>query len=224
MSLSSKEEGERRRSQEINQRAPTALVARGWDASPQFDTAIRTHAPGQPSRAANGRVAACRTHDRPVRDGQSMNAFAMGPLVDISVVVLESIHRRSHGRGRVTAALADANASRSRPSRRRWRRSWCSFWSCSSPASRRSCSCRSRSPSRPDRRLRGLDARHARRVPVLPPEAPSRARGGGRRRVTGTELDLVTTPHPRWTIARTSSRRRASTALSRTAQLLRCAW
>lgn len=49
--------------------------------------------------------------------GQSLNAFtlggltlAMGPLVDISVVVLESIHRASHGRGRVAAALTGANA------------------------------------------------------------------------------------------------------------------
>lgn len=49
--------------------------------------------------------------------GQSLNAFtlggltlAMGPLVDISVVVLESIHRHSHGKNRVEAALAGANA------------------------------------------------------------------------------------------------------------------
>lgn len=49
--------------------------------------------------------------------GQSLNAFtlggltlAMGPLVDISVVVLESIHRSSHGRGRVMAALTGANS------------------------------------------------------------------------------------------------------------------
>lgn len=49
--------------------------------------------------------------------GQSLNAFtlggltlAMGPLVDISVVVLESIHRNSHGRSRVAAALNGANA------------------------------------------------------------------------------------------------------------------
>lgn len=49
--------------------------------------------------------------------GQSLNAFtlggltlSMGPLVDISVVVLESIHRNSHGRSRVAAALHGANA------------------------------------------------------------------------------------------------------------------
>ena len=49
--------------------------------------------------------------------GQSLNAFtlggltlSMGPLVDISVVVLESIHRNSHGRTRVAAALNGANA------------------------------------------------------------------------------------------------------------------
>ncbi|MDF2694129.1 MAG: Cobalt-zinc-cadmium resistance protein CzcA, partial [Labilithrix sp.] len=49
--------------------------------------------------------------------GQSLNAFtlggltlAMGPLVDISVVVLESIHRNSHERGRVMAALTGANS------------------------------------------------------------------------------------------------------------------
>ena len=49
--------------------------------------------------------------------GQSLNAFtlggltlSMGPLVDISVVVLESIHRNSHGRSRVEAALNGANA------------------------------------------------------------------------------------------------------------------
>lgn len=49
--------------------------------------------------------------------GQSLNAFtlggltlSMGPLVDISVVVLESIHRNSHGRTRVSAALNGANA------------------------------------------------------------------------------------------------------------------
>ena len=49
--------------------------------------------------------------------GQSLNAFtlggltlAMGPLVDISVVVLESIHRHSHGRARGTAALMGTNA------------------------------------------------------------------------------------------------------------------
>lgn len=49
--------------------------------------------------------------------GQSLNAFtlggltlSMGPLVDISVVVLESIHRNSHGRSRVAAALNGANA------------------------------------------------------------------------------------------------------------------
>jgi multidrug efflux pump subunit AcrB len=49
--------------------------------------------------------------------GQSLNAFtlggltlAMGPLVDISVVVLESIHRASHGRSRVAAALTGANS------------------------------------------------------------------------------------------------------------------
>ena len=49
--------------------------------------------------------------------GQSLNAFtlggltlAMGPLVDISVVVLESIHRNSHGRTRTAAALNGANA------------------------------------------------------------------------------------------------------------------
>ncbi len=48
---------------------------------------------------------------------QSLNAFtlggltlAMGPLVDISVVVLESIHRSSHGRGRVMAALTGATS------------------------------------------------------------------------------------------------------------------
>jgi multidrug efflux pump subunit AcrB len=49
--------------------------------------------------------------------GQSLNAFtlggltlSMGPLVDISVVVLESIHRSSRGRNRVAAALHGANA------------------------------------------------------------------------------------------------------------------
>ncbi|AKU97079.1 Cobalt-zinc-cadmium resistance protein CzcA [Labilithrix luteola] len=49
--------------------------------------------------------------------GQSLNAFtlggltlSMGPLVDISVVVLESVHRNSHGRNRVAAALHGANA------------------------------------------------------------------------------------------------------------------
>ena len=50
--------------------------------------------------------------------GQTLNAFtlgglmlAMGPLVDISVVVLESIHRRGHaGMGPAAAALAGANA------------------------------------------------------------------------------------------------------------------
>src|SRR6185436_18864043 len=56
--------------------------------------------------------------------GQTLNAFtlggltlAMGPLVDISVVVLESIHRHGHGhhhhghaRGRVAAALHGTNA------------------------------------------------------------------------------------------------------------------
>jgi multidrug efflux pump subunit AcrB len=49
--------------------------------------------------------------------GQSLNAFtlggltlSMGPLVDISVVVLESVHRSSHGRTRVEAALNGANA------------------------------------------------------------------------------------------------------------------
>ncbi len=49
--------------------------------------------------------------------GQSLNAFtlggltlSMGPLVDISVVVLESVHRNSHGRSRVSAALNGANA------------------------------------------------------------------------------------------------------------------
>jgi multidrug efflux pump subunit AcrB len=56
--------------------------------------------------------------------GQSLNAFtlggltlAMGPLVDISVVVLESVHRYGHGhhhhghsRGRVAAALHGTNA------------------------------------------------------------------------------------------------------------------
>lgn len=49
--------------------------------------------------------------------GQSLNAFtlggltlSMGPLVDISVVVLESVHRNSHGRNRVAAALNGANA------------------------------------------------------------------------------------------------------------------
>jgi len=49
--------------------------------------------------------------------GQSLNAFtlggltlSMGPLVDISVVVLESIHRHSHGENRVGAALKGANA------------------------------------------------------------------------------------------------------------------
>ncbi len=49
--------------------------------------------------------------------GQSLNAFtlggltlSMGPLVDISVVVLESVHRNSHGRSRVAAALNGANA------------------------------------------------------------------------------------------------------------------
>jgi multidrug efflux pump subunit AcrB len=56
--------------------------------------------------------------------GQSLNAFtlggltlAMGPLVDISVVVLESVHRHGHGhhhhgrgRGRVAAALHGTNA------------------------------------------------------------------------------------------------------------------
>jgi multidrug efflux pump subunit AcrB len=49
--------------------------------------------------------------------GQSLNAFtlggltlSMGPLVDISVVVLESIHRNSPGRTRVAAALNGANA------------------------------------------------------------------------------------------------------------------
>ncbi|MBX3197768.1 MAG: efflux RND transporter permease subunit [Labilithrix sp.] len=49
--------------------------------------------------------------------GQSLNAFtlggltlAMGPLIDISVVVLESIHRGSHGRGRVMAALVGAGS------------------------------------------------------------------------------------------------------------------
>ncbi len=49
--------------------------------------------------------------------GQSLNAFtlggltlAMGPLVDISVVVLESIHRHSHGENRVGAALKGATA------------------------------------------------------------------------------------------------------------------
>src|SRR5213075_1786088 len=56
--------------------------------------------------------------------GQSLNAFtlggltlAMGPLVDISVVVLESIHRHGHGhhhpghaRGRAGAALHGTNA------------------------------------------------------------------------------------------------------------------
>lgn len=49
--------------------------------------------------------------------GQSLNSFtlggltlAMGPLVDISVVVLESVHRNSHGRTRVLAALSGANA------------------------------------------------------------------------------------------------------------------
>ncbi len=49
--------------------------------------------------------------------GQSLNAFtlggltlAMGPLVDISVVVLESIHRNGRGRTRVLAALSGANA------------------------------------------------------------------------------------------------------------------
>jgi multidrug efflux pump subunit AcrB len=50
--------------------------------------------------------------------GQTLNAFtlgglmlAMGPLVDISVVVLESIHRRRHaGLGPAAAALEGANA------------------------------------------------------------------------------------------------------------------
>jgi multidrug efflux pump subunit AcrB len=49
--------------------------------------------------------------------GQSLNAFtlggltlSMGPLVDISVVVLESIHRNTPGRTRVAAALNGANA------------------------------------------------------------------------------------------------------------------
>jgi len=50
--------------------------------------------------------------------GQTLNAFtlgglmlAMGPLVDISVVVLESIHRRGHaGMGPAAAALTGANA------------------------------------------------------------------------------------------------------------------
>jgi len=54
--------------------------------------------------------------------GQSLNAFtlggltlAMGPLVDISVVVLESVHRHGHAshghaRGRVAAALHGTNA------------------------------------------------------------------------------------------------------------------
>lgn len=49
--------------------------------------------------------------------GQSLNAFtlggltlSMGPLVDISVVVLESVHRSSHGKNRVYAALHGTNA------------------------------------------------------------------------------------------------------------------
>lgn len=49
--------------------------------------------------------------------GQTLNAFtlggltlATGPLVDISVVVLESIHRSSHGRNRVMAALHGASS------------------------------------------------------------------------------------------------------------------
>lgn len=49
--------------------------------------------------------------------GQSLNAFtlggltlSMGPLVDISVVVLESVHRNGHGRSRVLAALTGANS------------------------------------------------------------------------------------------------------------------
>lgn len=49
--------------------------------------------------------------------GQSLNSFtlggltlSMGPLVDISVVVLESVHRSSHGRSRVAAALHGTNA------------------------------------------------------------------------------------------------------------------
>lgn len=49
--------------------------------------------------------------------GQTLNSFtlggltlAMGPLVDISVVVLEAVHRNSHGRTRVAAALSGANS------------------------------------------------------------------------------------------------------------------
>lgn len=49
--------------------------------------------------------------------GQTLNSFtlggltlAMGPLVDISVVVLEAVHRNSHGRTRVLAALTGANS------------------------------------------------------------------------------------------------------------------
>ena len=49
--------------------------------------------------------------------GQTLNAFtlggltlAMGPLVDISVVVLEAIHRHGHGRNRVAAALFGAQS------------------------------------------------------------------------------------------------------------------
>ena len=47
---------------------------------------------------------------------QSLNAFtlgkltlSMGPLVDISVVVLESVHRSSHGKNRVYATLHGTN-------------------------------------------------------------------------------------------------------------------
>lgn len=49
--------------------------------------------------------------------GQSLNSFtlggltlAMGPLVDISVVVLEAVHRHSHGRSRAVAALTGASS------------------------------------------------------------------------------------------------------------------
>lgn len=49
--------------------------------------------------------------------GQSLNAFTlggltlcMGPLVDISVVVLESVHRSSHDKSRTFAALEGTNA------------------------------------------------------------------------------------------------------------------
>ena len=128
------------------------------------------------SRARHARSSRRRSRSRSrssssssTRPGRRLNAFtlggltlAMGPLVDIAVVVLESIHRHqrmgmSAGAGR---ARGHERGRARRCSRRRSPRWPCSCRCCCSRASRRSSSRRSRSRSR-SRMIAGVLREHA---------------------------------------------------------------